>query len=744
MPIFAKTNPPETLEEHTENCLNVLRSIRESFPDIPSLCGEPSFFQDLFYAVVLHDIGKAAQGFQEKWEHWGYRHEILSAGFVTFINGPSQLQQRGIALAIISHHRSISEIRTRFATSLPVGSEQFIKRREELEPQIDFIRAWLANVPILAQKYLGHGVPMPDCNVAVDKVADAYRLAVQWYITSWEDDERTPLHSTYGIFLRGFLIACDHLASGGKEEIKAGLSGIAAQLGIRHFRPFQRKAETIFGSAFLSAPTGSGKTEAALLWAGHNQDGGRRIFYVLPYTASINAMTKRLSARFGEDNVGVLHGKARYFVYKMFLDRHYSRETAAQAASDTIHLTRKIYRPLKILTPFQILKAFFGVKGWETMMSEMAGGLFIFDEIHVYDAHTTALILTCIENLSRIGARFLFLSATFPRFLRDKIAAILPGILEYTLDESLEEDRKLLYTPRHKVVLLDGEIVEHLDKIRSCLTAGKRVLVVCNTVKRAQEIYCALRDFTESSALLHGRFVLKDREAIERKLESVQLLVGTQAVEVSLDLDFDTIFSEPAPIDAIIQRLGRVNRKGTKGIAQVNICRVGSEKDKFFYDVDRVNRTISALVDGEELTQVRVAELLETVYQNGYNDLEQGEFDQARTAFDQVIKSLKPFDESESDEDFEDLIKSVEVVPQCFENAYRKCLDDRQFFEATRYFATISLVQEMKLLRQNGLDFRKHVTEYGRTFSYPVVFARYDNKLGLLVNEIENKGVIID
>jgi len=209
-------------------------------------------------------------------------------------------------------------------------------------------------------------------------------------------------------------------------------------------------------------------------------------------------------------------------------------------------------------------------------MSEMAGGLFIFDEIHVYDAHTTALILTSIKKLSEIGAKFLFLSATFPKFLKDKIQAVLPNLSEHALDESLEEDRKLLYIPRHKVVLLEGEITEHLDEIRSMLEADKRVLVVCNTVKRAQEMYGLLKEYAESRALLHGRFILRDREEIEKKLDVVQLLVGTQAVEVSLDLDFDTIFSEPAPVDALIQRLGRVNRKGMKGIVPVHICKVGS------------------------------------------------------------------------------------------------------------------------------------------------------------------------
>jgi len=158
----------------------------------------------------------------------------------------------------------------------------------------------------------------------------------------------------------------------------------------------------------------------------------------------------------------------------------------------------------------------------------------------------------------------------------------------------------------------------------------------------------------------------------------------------------------------------------------------------------RVKHTLDELVGGEKLTEKRVAELVEKVYEDGYNEREQEKFDRARSAFQQVIQNLRPFDESEDNEEFENLIKSIEVIPQCFEDDYRKCLDERQFFEAMRYFATISFVQEMKLLRQNGLNFHKHETGYGRTFHYPVVFTRYDEELGLLVDEIENRGIIID
>ncbi|RKY92017.1 CRISPR-associated helicase/endonuclease Cas3 [candidate division KSB1 bacterium] len=735
--ILAKSNPPETLLQHTESCLSVFRSIRKSLPYLPTLCGETAFFEHLFYAVALHDLGKAATGFQQKWEHWGYRHEILSAGFVGFLNGLSEFYQRGIALAIISHHKGLSEIRERFATTLPVGAEEFFKRRNELLPNLEFVCQWLRILPDLAAKYLDHPLSMPHLLERIDDFLDAYKFGVRWYLATWEDDERTTLHSTYGIFLRGFLRACDHLASGGQDQIRQGIQEVLPRLGLTKLRAFQERSHTLVGNALLSAPTGSGKTEAALLWTERNQDSGRRIYYVLPYTASINAMTRRLSYYFGEDNVGVLHGKASYFIYKTLLERNYSQEVAQDFAYKIQDLTRKIYRPLKVLTPFQILKAFFGVKGWETMLSEMAGGLFIFDEIHVYEPHTTALILKTIEHLMKIDAKFLFLSATFPHFLKEKIQEILPDVVEQALDEKIEEDRKLLHTPRHRVKLLNGEIVENLSLIQDEIKKGKRVLVVCNTVKRAQEVYQCLKETVISSALLHGRFILRDREAIERKLEKVQLLVGTQTVEVSLDLDFDVLFTEPAAIDALIQRFGRVNRRGTKGVVSVHICTVGSDKDKYFYDINRTKLTLEALQNGEELTEQRVNELVEVVYANGYNESEQKQFQLAWTNFEAVIRDLKPFDESGRDEDFWNLIRSIEVVPIKFEEEYLLLKEEKKFFEAIQYFATLSFAQGAKLRRSQRLDWRSDE-------KYWVADSAYSEEFGLLLDEHEKGVGIID
>ncbi len=774
--VLAKSTPPMSLRQHTNDCLSVFRSVRLLFPLLPEICGVPKFYEHLFYAIYLHDLGKAAHGFQQmlrpkgkKWD--GYRHEILSAGFVNTLTSLDENERRAVAMTIITHHKSIEILCERFDTRTNTGFEHFQTRVKELESNFGYVQSFLHELPQHAEKYLGHSLPEPQLPESLADVIDAYKFGVRWYVIRRDDikdgeEDLTPLHSTYGTLLRGLMIACDHLASGGRDEVRAGLNQEevkqavftavqarkASRNSVNREQPadspkeksseeslytYQKRMMKEQGSRFLSAPTGAGKTEASLLWASANQNkdnAGQRIFYVLPYTASINAMSKRLAACFGEDNVGVLHGKASYFVYQTMLDRNYAPEEAARFARETQGLTKKLYRPLKILTPFQILKAFFGIRGWESQLAEMTNALFIFDEIHVYDAHITALILKTIEQLVKLNAKFLFLSATFPGFLKRKIEAIIPDIQNITLSESDVDDAHLINRPRHRIEKLDGEITNHTDKIRADLRDGKRPLVVCNTVKRAQSVFEELKSAAKTAVMLHGRFILLDRERIERQLDKVQLLVGTQAVEVSLDLDFDVLYTEPAAIDALVQRFGRVNRSGSKGIVPVHICTVGSESDRFFYDIERITKTLDAINNGEELNQIRVAELVEQVYAEGYNTEEQAKFDTVTASFDSVIENLYPFDDSPDKDLFYDLIKSVEVVPgRDNESDYRQARDEKRHFDAVKYLCNLSLGQRAKLHKLERIE--RRLDNQGEPYWF--VDAVYDPKLGLLLNERE-------
>ncbi|NJE47841.1 CRISPR-associated endonuclease Cas3'', partial [Thermococcus sp. GR7] len=104
---YAKFNPHQFLECHTLDAINVLKSIKNAFPWLEEL--SPGIFELSFYAVLLHDLGKCARGFQKKKNKWGYRHEILSVPFVQFLDFPEK-ERNLIALAILTHHKTLDEL----------------------------------------------------------------------------------------------------------------------------------------------------------------------------------------------------------------------------------------------------------------------------------------------------------------------------------------------------------------------------------------------------------------------------------------------------------------------------------------------------------------------------------------------------------------------------------------------------------------------------------------------------------
>lgn len=734
--LLAKSDPPETLIDHTENCLGVYKSLRERMPFLAEVAKNPDFFEHLFYAVALHDFGKAATGFQKQLtenKRWGYRHEILSTGFVVTLQISDKAKQ-AIALAILTHHKDIGILWEKHPC-IPEneeGYQEWQRHVTELEPN------WEALMEI--QEQVKQWCSPTECLwtpiESTDQLITGYREYLASYKIGFEDGELTPLHGIYGMLMRGCMIACDHLASAGKNEIQKALDNLASHLVqsieqkgrlFNGWEPFQEVSRETTGQMILSAPTGSGKTEAALLWSDKNQGKtlGNRVFYVLPYTASINAMYERLRELVTEEKIGVLHGKAAYFVYQQLVDKNYTPQDAATLARQELNLTRKICRPYKVLTPFQLLKAFFGIKGFEMQMAEMSQGLFIFDEIHAYDPHTTALILTMIKKLREdYDAKFCIMTATMPKFLKDMISEALeePPLVEMDAEE---RDK---FT-RHKVQLLDGNIQDAIPKIENKLNQEKRVMVVCNTVKQAQNVFEQLQFKTDKTKLLHSRFILRDRERIEKELEHANLLVGTQAVEVSLDIDFDCLFTEPAPIDALIQRFGRINRKRKKGICDVNICKEGGEYDHYIYSPEKIERTLNAFTDVDVLQESTIQSLIDDVYSEGYDEKEQDKFKRVNQLFERHLQSIVPFiEDSKGRKEFNELFKSVEVVPACYEQEFLAEIEAREYYEAKAYIAQISYNQFARLIKEGQIYENERINQC-------FINVRYDDTLGLILDE---------
>ena len=224
--------------------------------------------------------------------------------------------------------------------------------------------------------------------------------------------------------------------------------------------------------------------------------------------------------------------------------------------------------------------------------------------------------------------------------------------------------------------------------------------------------------------------MLRDREKIEKSLDNLDLLVGTQAIEVSLDIDYDVLYSEPAPIDALIQRFGRVNRKRRKNIAPVNIFSEGSESDKYIYSPEIVEKTVKSLENVGVLDEDLIQKLVDDIYGGGYVGKDKEEFELVQRHFESFNKGIVPFiNDRENEIEFYSLFKSYEVVPIKYKLDYLKEIEEKRYFEAMSYTLSISVGQFKKLENENNV-------EYDRDTYFVNVL--YDEKIGLLLNEEED------
>ena len=245
---------------------------------------------------------------------------------------------------------------------------------------------------------------------------------------------------------------------------------------------------------------------------------------------------------------------------------------------------------------------------------------------------------------------------------------------------------------RHQLVLLEDELTSDkaLKRIESDARQGKSVLVVCNLVNRAQTVYEALAARLEGSGvhseLLHGRFNMHDRSNKEATIRERSgstsdkrtpvLLVATQVVEVSLDIDLDTIYTDPAPLEALIQRFGRVNRRRKlNGLAPVHVFTEPAD-GQHIYDETLVKRTLSILRsnNGQAIHEGEIGQWLDQIYDGEVAERWQQEYEIAADEFESVcLKTMRAFCSDQSLEElFYKAFDGIEVLPEVFYDTYQE------------------------------------------------------------------------
>ena len=578
--------------------------------------------------VALHDVGKLTTNFRRMMTavdgkayldalKCNYRHEIAALWFIeetakalARASGPIPGDGRLEVLAVAGHHRYLADDylfdESRFQNRIgwKPNTLSAVKAAYALAKEMFRAQGWTLRLPSFrpddVERMLGNYdqgsnhpfLRMMEASHAL-KVAPASEKA---------------RHRDLFILLKGLLMTADWMASGaqGRDDLlDASLSVVRVgpnaieehlrgrverrrserpDLEIPEFKGYTRVQSACAaaeGHVLAVAPTGSGKTEAGLLWSLGQVELGHtsKVLFLLPTMVTANSIHERLGGFFkGHGHrVGLVHSTADM----VKSSRAFGEDEADRADVRAQDLCEShFFSPVTVGTVDQLLVPLFHAGRWAMKTFAAADSAVVIDEIHAYEPHTVGLIVLMMKQLRALGARFMVMSATMPANLRKTILEALEP--DSTANDpapvTVIEDRELLDSARNiwcvnEVPLTqwfftqDGKgktAASHafLDLWNQVNERGEplNILVVVNTVKRCQDLAHRLKVF--EPVCYHSKFIFRDRCKIEEGINAQppRLLIATQVVEVSLELDYDVLLTECAPIDALVQRAGRVNR----------------------------------------------------------------------------------------------------------------------------------------------------------------------------------------
>lgn len=589
--ILAKSelNGSATLYQHLKNVADIAVAVAKHTGMDPVIARE---------GALLHDIGKASPIFQQtlkgkaRLPGFIFRHEIASLFFLSMID---ENHREAVIDMVAAHHKSaMNDVLELGIIDLNDNVDSFAihsKGFEEWSPKaLDILSA------------LG----MTTHTISLEEAEDNYEKAVEYC----EDKGRNC--SPW----RGLLMASDHMASALESKMGMPLN----KLFIKPDLSFYNRQNTLYPLSLIStedkrkhtivtAPTGAGKTDFLL------RRCKGRVFYTLPYQASINAMYDRIKSNLkGTDaQVYLLHAASNLKVKDGKLEERI--------------MQRHVGASVKIMTPHQMASVVFGIKGYESMALDLRGCDVILDEVHTYSDTIQAIVLRIIEILVKLDCRVHVGTATMPSVLYNKILALLGG--SNNVYEVKLQPPTLQTFDRHRIYKLDS-MDDSYGIISKAVDSNQKILIACNQVKRAQSIY---EDLSEQypeveRMLIHSRYKRCDRARLESLLKVVFnnmndkpcIVVSTQVVEVSLDISFDIMVTECAPIDALIQRFGRINRKRTAETIghykPIYVIAPPEDKDEARpYTGEVLKSTFDILPDsGNVLKETSIQELLDKVY----------------------------------------------------------------------------------------------------------------------------------
>ncbi|KZN96623.1 CRISPR-associated helicase/endonuclease Cas3 [Aeribacillus pallidus] len=635
--IYAKSNPVESLKEHTDELLRQYEKLRNAYG---IYIQNERVWELLKIAIHYHDAGKVYGPFQQrisdvigipykaKTEAQKYLpHNYLSPFFLPLEKlSLTRFERKVLIQAIAYHHERDHEL-------------NFEELREAIELDLvkkqDLVRSHLE-------------IPVPDQIKLSNRVFREMEKRIVY------DEEKIDEYLFY-VLVKGLLHRIDHAASG-HIDIEVGIEENIGERAVQFLlekgsslRDVQLFAKEQQGkNAIIVAQTGMGKTEAALLWIGN-----QKAFFTLPLRVSINALFDRVFEQMGFEQAGLLHSTSS----------NYLDETGKENWEVIYDQSKNFASKLLFTTIDQILKFPFKYRGYEKLYATMAYSVVVIDEIQAYEPKIVAVLIKALEMIKQIGGRFLIMTATLPTLYVEALES--RGVIkkeDYVFQTFVNDDI------RHRIAIYDQPMSDYYERIAES-GKKKKVLVIVNTVKQAVEVYSKLCKLTDQVSLLHSMFIQEDRSILEEAIKAFDkdrnqsgIWVTTQLVEASIDIDFDELYTEVATLDSLFQRFGRCYRRRLLDHDNPNIFIFTKDASGigYIYDQEIVLKSIEALSLFHEkvIKEKEKVELVANLYKRESlkNTKFLKEFDHAMRAIDSIT------DHELTNKEAQNILRDIQAV----------------------------------------------------------------------------------
>jgi len=696
----------QTLEEHTlwvvEEALKQIDN--QTLQRVSNISGwSVDKIKDLvFFSAYFHDIGKATIEFQNTIKNGTKSyHSMYSASVLESITDFEFLEENiyinMLLVVVLTHHTlmpySTNSLKFNFLPKAQGFFENYKTRYKDAFQQ--------------DCKYTFKFTIVSDIKLEIENIENDLKGIKQ-------NDKLKILYS----YVSGILNIADWIASARFSQtipITTFNTILTKQnfiyhLSFKKLRDFQKDLSFFNKSVLVEIPTGEGKTEGSLLWAINNiYDKNTKIIYTLPTQTTSNKLYERVQNFFEKKECGLIHSSAR-----IFLQQEYERENGIvdeQFKSDFL-FSKAFNKPVTVSTIDSLLKYFINIGRFNIATKNFLNSVIIVDEVHAYDFKLMGFLKRFLELCNEYEVKVCLMSASIP----NKIKALL-NIQNYPVIT----EHNLFKKKANEIIKKDYDLEDDFDFIIKKFKELKNILIIRNTVKSATDTYKYIKDTysicDEDIILYHSTFKKRDKQEKESLifeklgLEKPFILVATQIVEVSLDIDFDVMFTDNAPIDSLIQRFGRVNRKKNE-----------NKKGEIY---------IYKYLKAYPYTKLNLLDLTFKTIKNGYFEL--GEyvkwlnivydrlfeldisikneitrlFDEAYEKYDKTIKELSGINKSQDNYELRDIDKKLQKKDYLLYDDY---INDKLAYDFTislpHYLEKIYLYQSQEELNYKILDLK--------------------------------------